>query len=756
MSVCRSLIPRLTHPNLSRWLRGGTPVRRLSRNLVSLWVGAGMLVGCACTHAQVLPSLLPGAAAPASAAASAAPLTAEELADLVAGAQEQVRRLDATAASQPDAPLLAGRRQAAERLLALLQMRQQRASAQTAQQPAGESPPADQTALPPGLTGAPPYSALAVDALRDQRDGLLIQKKALQVSLESLGEQGDVLLQAQRKAGEGTRRNQERIDTAAPTVDSGEARAALELAQLEERGAAEELALLDVERANQRARLARLEAPLERLTAQLARVKPTQKLDDADLAEIQRRSEPLQQWVSQERRRLVSRLASRTGAAAADSAGAAARETDALQLTLRFLSDLESVGRDQLAYWQLRQAAYTASAAGSPRAPVLTPLAQAGERTAARLRVVNDRLGLLLSTQQLQRTRLAALAEGDAARTDEQAVLAAQEAAAETLRRVRDGLTRSATVIARTQEDLGDAGRPADAKGWLRWTTQEAQDVFDRVWQFELFSASETTQVDGRVVTVDHGVTVGKSLGALVMLAVGYWAAGGLSRVLVGLMSRRLQLSVHMARVMRRWFNSILLLVVLLLVLKMARIPLTAFAFLGGALAIGIGFGAQNVIKNLISGVIILFERKIHVGDIVTVGGMTGTVLAVDFRATTVRGFDGIDAIVPNSTLLETQISNWSGGNPNVRRVIGVNVARGCDVRKASELLAGCALAHGSVLPDPPPAVLFDDFSKDSLVLRLQYWVRLDGPRSGPAVDSDLRYAINDALHAAGIGIVLA
>jgi small-conductance mechanosensitive channel len=154
--------------------------------------------------------------------------------------------------------------------------------------------------------------------------------------------------------------------------------------------------------------------------------------------------------------------------------------------------------------------------------------------------------------------------------------------------------------------------------------------------------------------------------------------------------------------------------------------------------------------------VIILFERKIHVGDIVTVGGMTGTVLAVDFRATTVRGFDGIDAIVPNSTLLETQISNWSGGNPNVRRVIGVNVARGCDVRKASELLAGCALAHGSVLPDPPPAVLFDDFSKDSLVLRLLYWVRLDGPRSGPAVDSDLRYAINDALHAAGIGIVLA
>ncbi len=712
-----------------------------------------MLVACLYAHAQLLPSMLPGAAEPASAVASAPVLSADALASMVANAQEQVRRLDATAGSQPDAPLLARRRQAAERLVALLQMRQLRAGPQTAQAPAAGSAPAAPLTLPPGLAGAPPFSALAVDALRDQRDGLQIQQKALQASLESLDEQATMLLQARRTAAERTRLNQERIDTAAATGDTAEVRAALELHQLEERGAAEELALLDLERTNQRARLFRLEAPLQGLNAQLARVKPTQKLDDADLAEIQRRSEPTQQWVSQERRRLVSRLAGRTSAAAADSAGAAARETDALQLTLRFLSDLESVGRDQLAYWQLRQAAYTASAAGSPRAPVLTPLEQAGARTAARLRVVNDRLGLLLSTQQLQRTRLASLAEGDAARAEEQAVLAAQEAAAETLRRVRDGLTRTSTVIARTQEDLSDAGRPTDARGWLRLATEGAVEVFDLVWEFELFSASETTQVDGQTVTVDHGVTVGKSLGALMMLAIGYWAAGSLSRVLGGLLGRRMQLSANQTRVLRRWFNSILLLVVLMLVLKMARIPIAAFAFLGGALAIGIGFGAQNVIKNLISGVIILFERKVRVGDIVTIGGMTGTVLAVDLRATTVRGFDGIDAIVPNSTLLETQISNWSGGNPNVRRVIGVGVARDCNVRRVSEILTGCALAHASVLPDPAPAVLFDDFAKGSLMLRLQYWIRLDGPRSGPAVDSDLRHAINDALHAAGVDI---
>lgn len=124
-------------------------------------------------------------------------------------------------------------------------------------------------------------------------------------------------------------------------------------------------------------------------------------------------------------------------------------------------------------------------------------------------------------------------------------------------------------------------------------------------------------------------------------------------------------------------------------------VPLTAFAFLGGALAIGIGYGARNVIKNLISGVIILFERKVRVGDTVTVGSVSGEVIAVDLRATTIRGFDGIEAIIPNSTLLEQQVSNWTSGQPVLRRTIRL---------------------------------------------------RLDGPRSGPQVDSDLRGALDRLL----------
>jgi small-conductance mechanosensitive channel len=96
----------------------------------------------------------------------------------------------------------------------------------------------------------------------------------------------------------------------------------------------------------------------------------------------------------------------------------------------------------------------------------------------------------------------------------------------------------------------------------------------------------------------------------------------------------------------------------IILLLNLARIPLSVFAFLGGTLAIGVGFGAQNIIKNFISGLIVLFERKVRVGDIVELGGVTGHVTAVDLRATTVRSFNGVEALIPNANFVENQVVN--------------------------------------------------------------------------------------------------
>jgi len=141
----------------------------------------------------------------------------------------------------------------------------------------------------------------------------------------------------------------------------------------------------------------------------------------------------------------------------------------------------------------------------------------------------------------------------------------------------------------------------------------------------------------------------------------------------------------------------------------------------------------------------------VRVGDIVTISGTSGTVTAVDLRATTVRDFDGIISIVPNSVLLENQVSNWSLGSPLIRRSVFVGVAYGSDLPKAMALLAQCAQDNDMVLHDPAPEVLLDDLGDSALSLKLQFWVSLHGARSGPRVDTELRLAICEKLAEAGI-----
>jgi hypothetical protein len=201
-----------------------------------------------------------------------------------------------------------------------------------------------------------------------------------------------------------------------------------------------------------------------------------------------------------------------------------------------------------------------------------------------------------------------------------------------------------------------------------------------------------------------------------------------------------------MASVIRRWAMISLAVLLIIFILNLARIPLTVFAFLGGALAIGIGFGTQTIIKNVISGIIILFERKIRVGDIIALGGMTGHVVAVDLRASTVRGFDGVEALVPNSSFLENQVVNWTYSNPRIRREVRIGVAYGSPVRRPPK--SSPAAPTITAGPEGPTA------------RGLLRGLRRQRPAHGPGllgrtgadnlvsrrVDSDLRYAMEKRL----------
>ncbi len=705
--------------------------------------GLWMLLHTGVASAQGLPGL-PMPAAPAASAADGAasgPTVAVWTARLAQARSEHERLL-----AEADAPVRDERLRVSSRLIGLLVAR-----AEQARTPAAASAsPAVPTAVL--LGGEPPYPVPEVDALRDQRDSLQAQRAALALTTQSLDMELQAALQARRKADETLRLRREQHERGQSGTDAATLRGQLELARLQARVAELVVLQADEARAAARDRQDRLAEPIATLGREIERVRQHQRLDDEDLM-------PLRQASAAELRRLqvehsrVARELARRESSLQGQGPTALRELSALRGRLQAIDELQAIERGTDDLWSYRQMVTAAGTDRERRRAAAATLAQAARQLEERQRAATEQLELLRSEQRVQQSRVAAMGERAPELAAEERALLALQLQIDARQRVQEQLVRIGTLLARSEEDLGLPARPGDGPGWAEEGLRAASALLRSVWQYELFNATESTQVDGRVVIVDYGVTVGKSLGALVLFGAGYWLTSRLVSRLVATLVARAYLSPQLGRVLRRWLTSILVLLVLLVVLRMARVPLTAFAFVGGALAIGVGFGAQNIIKNLISGVIILFERMVRVGDVVTIGGISGTITAIDLRATTVRGFDGIESIVPNSTLLENQLSNWSYGSPEIRRAITVGVAYGSDARRTADLVLACAHRHAQVLAEPAPEVFLDDFGADSLVFRLLYWVRLGGTRSGPAVDSDIRFDIEATLREAGIAI---
>jgi potassium efflux system protein len=155
-------------------------------------------------------------------------------------------------------------------------------------------------------------------------------------------------------------------------------------------------------------------------------------------------------------------------------------------------------------------------------------------------------------------------------------------------------------------------------------------------------------------------------------------------------------------------------------VLQVIQVDWAQFGWIAAALSVGLGFGLQEIVANFISGLIILFERPIRVGDIVTVEGTTGTVTRIQMRSTTVVNWDGQEFVVPNKTLVTNTLLNWTLSNPMNRVVIEVGVAYGSDTDRALEILLEVAQAHPNVLDEPAPLATFDRFADSTLNLILR------------------------------------
>ncbi len=169
---------------------------------------------------------------------------------------------------------------------------------------------------------------------------------------------------------------------------------------------------------------------------------------------------------------------------------------------------------------------------------------------------------------------------------------------------------------------------------------------------------------------------------------------------------------------------------------------LTSLAVVFGLLSVGIGFGLQHVASNFVSGLIILFERPIKIGDRITIGDVWGDVVNISLRATLIRTVDNIAIIVPNSEFISSQVINWSHRDPKVRVHIPVGVAYGSNVPLVIKSLLEVAGNHPEVMKDPPPKVWFSEFGDSSLNFELLIWT-LD-PKKRPDVLSELNRAIDE------------
>jgi potassium-dependent mechanosensitive channel len=321
----------------------------------------------------------------------------------------------------------------------------------------------------------------------------------------------------------------------------------------------------------------------------------------------------------------------------------------------------------------------------------------------------------------------------------------------ETARQALQAIEPAANLVNRwTQEVEEERKEEPGARRLSQWVSL-VRDAAQRAWNFELIAVEDTIEVQGQTFTGKRSVTVNKVMTAILIFFLGSWFSGWALKRIEGIAVRRFRGDRNQIQLVRKWVYSMVVLILAAIALVWVKIPFTVFAFLGGAIAIGAGFGMQTLLKNLISGLMLLVERPFKLGDLVEVGGMRGRVMDIGVRSSVVRSVEGIETLIPNSVFLEQNVTNWTYSSQKVRFSLVVGVAYGTDVRKVRESLLEAAGRHSLILKDPPPSVLFNDFGSDALVFSLNFWLEMRPEIDSYMVRSDLRFMIEEALSDSGI-----
>jgi potassium-dependent mechanosensitive channel len=247
------------------------------------------------------------------------------------------------------------------------------------------------------------------------------------------------------------------------------------------------------------------------------------------------------------------------------------------------------------------------------------------------------------------------------------------------------------------------------------------------------------------------GFKVSNVVAFVLTLFFGYLAASIIRAVLGEEILPRLNLSRGVPNAIATVSYYVALVLIFLFALAASGVELSKFTVLTGAFGVGLGFGLQNVVNNFVSGLILLFERPVRVGDILDVGGISGEVTKIGFRSSTLHAFDGSDLIIPNATLISERVVNWTLTGTRRQIVLAIHVAYGNDPTAVRDLLRTTTEKHSDVLDYPKPTALFLGFGDSALNFEVRFWA----PRPDIAAElrSDVALSIANALDDAGIKV---
>ncbi|HZW38818.1 MAG TPA: mechanosensitive ion channel domain-containing protein [Ignavibacteriaceae bacterium] len=230
------------------------------------------------------------------------------------------------------------------------------------------------------------------------------------------------------------------------------------------------------------------------------------------------------------------------------------------------------------------------------------------------------------------------------------------------------------------------------------------------------------------------------------------YITGKLRRWLIYKVLNRTKIDLGVRIAVSTIIRYIILFIGFLIILQSAGIDLSSITIIAGALGVGIGFGLQNITNNFVSGIVILVERPIKVGDRIEVGEVSGDVVRISMRATTIITNDNISIIVPNSEFISNKVINWSHSNKNLRLNFPIYISYTEDPEKIKSYILDVVSENEGVLKDPKPDVLFDKFGENGIVLRLRVWTREYINRPG-VLRSQIYYAIFAKFKEKGIEI---